>query len=126
MRSLVFLSVLFLFLSCAKKVNVNQEFFLKYGKEAVVTLNDGQEIKIKFDKSEESRCAPNVQCIWEGFANVNLTVNQDKDTLGLLQSQYPSIKSHSNFEVVLLDLTYPTDDDFGKQEKATAKLKVTQ
>lgn len=107
-------------------MNVNQEFELKYGKTAVVTLNNGDHVEISFDKSEESRCAPNVQCIWEGFANVMLSLNQEEDTLGLLQSPHPSIKSHGNFEIQLLELNYPSDDDFGKQEKAKVKLKVVQ
>ncbi|MES2799230.1 MAG: hypothetical protein V4638_04380 [Bacteroidota bacterium] len=126
MRSALFFGLLFLFISCGKKVSSNQEFSLKYGKSVFVTLSNGDQLKITFDKSEESRCAPNVQCIWEGFANVVLSINQEEDSLGLLQSPHPSSVSHGNFEIKLLELNYPSDEDFGKQEKAKITLKVVE
>lgn len=101
MRSLVFL----LLLSCAVSTPttpLGQPFTLTPGKSVTI---DG--VKITFAAvGQDSRCPPDVQCIWEGDAEVRLRVGTEEVTLHTHGgTQYPNSATVNGGTITLRELT---------------------
>lgn len=127
MKVTLFIGSILLFTACSKKnIGLNEEFALKFGQTAHVTSSDDHKLKIEyFDLTEESRCAPGVECIWEGRVAVVLKMNdQVQDTLGLNHADHPALIEYSGNVVRLLGVSYKSDSDFGKKEKSIVQLVI--
>lgn len=127
MKSLLFIVSFILLAACTKKnIGLNEEFSLKFGQTANVTTSEDNILSIEyFDLSEESRCAPGMECIWEGRVAIVLKLNdQEIDTLGLNHVDHPALIQSGDQTVRLISVTYKSDSDFGKKEKSTVKVIV--
>lgn len=123
--SIVFI-VLFLFSGCSKKTILPTiPFELTFNQQGTLSAN-GTELTVQFTQLvEESRCPPNVQCIWAGQVAVKLKINNSEQFIvGLNHSNYPSSFSYMNHEYTLLDVTYTNEASFGIENKCVVKLKV--
>jgi hypothetical protein len=125
MKPLFFLTSIILLSACSKKnIGLNEEFSLKIGQSAFVSADNIVEIEY-LDLYEESRCAPGVECIWEGRVAVVLKLNgEETDTLGLNHTDYPGMIEYLGKTIKLLGVSYKSDDDFGKKEKSSVQLIV--
>jgi hypothetical protein len=120
------LIVFFLLTGCTKKkVGPNVPFELKINQSAVVSAN-GSSINVKFIQLvEESRCPPNVECIWAGRVAIKLKINNNEEfIIGLNHSNYPSTFNYMNREYALLDVNYTNEASFGIENKCVVKLEV--
>ena len=120
------LIVFFLLTGCTKKkVGLNVPFELKINQSAVVSAN-GSSINVKFIQLvEESRCPPNVECIWAGRVAIKLKINNSEEfIIGLNHSNYPSTFNYMNREYALLDVNYTNEASFGIENKCVVKLEV--
>jgi hypothetical protein len=123
--SIVFI-VLFLFTGCSKKTILpTVPFELTFNQQGILSA-DGTDLTVQFTQLvEESRCPPNVQCIWAGQVAVKLKINNSEQFIvGLNHSNYPSSFSYMNHEYTLLDVTYTNEASFGIENKCVVKLKV--
>ena len=123
--SIVFI-VLFLFSGCSKKTILpTVPFELTFNQQGTLSAN-GTELTVQFTQLvEESRCPPNVPCIWAGQVAVKLKINNSEQFIvGLNHSNYPSSFSYMNHEYTLLDVTYTNEASFGIENKCVVKLKV--
>ncbi len=123
--SIVFI-VLFLFSGCSKKTILpTVPFELTFNQQGTLSA-DGTDLTVQFTQLvEESRCPPNVQCIWAGQVAVKLKINNTEQfIIGLNHSNYPSSFSYMNHEYTLLDVTYTNEPSFGIENKCVVKLKV--
>ncbi len=123
--SIVFI-VLFLFSGCSKKTILpTVPFELIFNQQGTLSAN-GTVLTVQFTQLvEESRCPPNVQCIWAGQVAVKLKINNSEQFIvGLNHSNYPSSFSYMNHEYTLLDVTYTNEASFGIENKCVVKLKV--
>lgn len=123
--SIVFI-VLFLFSGCSKKTILpTVPFELTFNQQGTLSAN-GTVLTVQFTQLvEESRCPPNVQCIWAGQVAVKLKINNSEQFIvGLNHSNYPSSFSYMNHEYTLLDVTYTNEASFGIENKCVVKLKV--
>lgn len=123
--SIVFI-VLFLFSGCSKKTILpTVPFELTFNQQGTLSAN-GTELTVQFTQLvEESRCPPNVQCIWAGQVAVKLKINNSEQFIvGLKHSNYPSSFSYMNHEYTLLDVSYTNEASFGIENKCVVKLKV--
>lgn len=120
------LIVFFLLTGCAKKkVGPNVPFELKINQSAVVSAN-GSSINVKFIQLvEESRCPPNVQCIWAGRVAVKLKINNTQElTLGLMHPDFPSTQQFDNHSYSLQQVRYSPTSYFGDENKCIVELVV--
>jgi hypothetical protein len=129
LRPLLFISILILSLSsCSKDLDsfsLNEEIKLDYGETAKI---ESEDIQIEFvDVLEESRCPPKVLCIWAGLVRVKLNINGG-DPVYLNLGDTPSKVTHTfdDYELTLLDVSYPSDKDFGMKEKASIRFVVRE
>jgi len=108
-----------------KKVGLHVPFELKINQSAVVSAN-GSSINVKFIQLvEESRCPPNVECIWAGRVAIKLKINNSEEfIIGLNHSNYPSTFNYMNREYALLDVNYTNEASFGIENKCVVKLEV--
>ena len=123
--SIVFI-VLFLFSGCSKKTILpTVPFELTLNQQGTLSAN-GTVLTVQFTQLvEESRCPPNVQCIWAGQVAVKLKINNSEQFIvGLNHSNYPSSFSYMNHEYTLLDVSYTNEASFGIENKCVVKLKV--
>jgi len=123
---IVIIALFFLFSGCTKKtVMPNVPFELKINQSAVVSAN-GSSINVKFIQLvEESRCPPNVECIWAGRVAIKLKINNSEEfIIGLNHSNYPSTFNYMNREYALLDVNYTNEASFGIENKCVVKLEV--
>lgn len=127
MKALLCIGSIILLTACSKKnIGLNEEFTLKFGQSANVTTAADNKLKIQyFDLSEESRCPPGVECVWEGRVAVVLKMNDlDLDTLGLNHVDHSAMLEYGNNVIRLLSVSYKSDADFGKKEKSYIQLIV--
>ena len=123
---IVIVGLFSLLTGCAKKKGgLNVPFELKINQSAVVSVN-GSSINVKFIQLvEESRCPPNVECIWAGRVAIKLKINNSEEfIIGLNHSNYPSTFNYMNREYALLDVNYTNEASFGIENKCVVKLEV--
>lgn len=129
MRSIIkpffFLSLILLFVGCKKETyNLNEEFTLNFNKSALVKI-DGEEYKIKFKKLEEdSRCHPDVICIWEGQVAVKINLNNETDFIIGHHTTIPPTAEYKNHTIRLLEVNYDKKQNFGKEKHCSIKLRI--
>ena len=100
MRSLLFL----LMLSCASSTStpLGEPFSLTPGKSVIV---DGVPITF-IAVGQDSRCPPDVVCVWEGDAEVRVRVGNDVITLHTHGgTQFPNSATVNGLTITLRDLT---------------------
>ncbi len=86
---LVSVAIVLLLGSCAStgevKTRLGEEFSLSIGQSVVIT---GENLEIKFvEVSEDSRCAKDVTCIWEGRVTAVVEISTDGSSQQLELSQ---------------------------------------
>ena len=120
--------VLFFFSSCSgitsNPVELNTEFDLKLGEQAVLT---SQELVIAFDDvTEDSRCPEDVLCIWAGNASIKIST-PGKSIPNINTSLDPKSISIEGFRITLITLSpYPNTKKPFKKEEYVARLLITQ
>ena len=119
-----FLLIIAFSLGCKKKiVGLNEEFDLDFSKTATVKA-DGKKFKIRFAKLvEETRCAPDVECIWAGEVAVRIELDHaELQDIGF-HSQYPSSIVYKDHTIKLLEVNYK-DGSYNKEEDYSIRIKV--
>lgn len=127
MRVFFSISILVLFISCQdaqvlKPVQLDHEFSLKAGDSGI--LNDIQ-LSLKVESIKDARCPEGAQCIWEGSAEVILTLEFDKTgiLIDTLRTHDKSIIEFSQYSIQLLDVSpFPNLDR--KQKTKEARLLI--
>ena len=127
MRTLVlFLGFLFILTSCEKEVfELNEEVSIGHNASILIqTVNSGQ-IDVKYTELlDESRCPPDVNCIWAGFVKVQLKLDNEQHVeLGLGETTVDSVV-YNNHVIKLLAVEYDSDDDFGIEKKSSVVIRV--
>lgn len=123
--SIVFI-VLFLFSGCSKKTILpTVPFELTFNQQGTLSA-DGTVLTVQFTQLvEESRCPPNVQCIWAGQVAVKLKINNTQElTLGLMHPDFPSTQQFDNHSYSLQQVRYSPTSSFGDDNKCVVKLEV--
>ena len=87
--------------------NLGEAFTMEPGQEMA---NSSADLSVKWvEVSEDSRCPKDTNCVWEGQAVINLTVNGNSMTLTLREGKPEEAKGNFNgyvFEAMKLD-PYP-------------------
>jgi hypothetical protein len=127
MRTLiVFLGFLLVLTSCEKEVfELNEEVSIGHGSSILVqTVNAGQ-VDVKYTALlDESRCPPDVNCVWAGFVKVQLKLDNEQHVeLGLGETTVDSV-AYNNHVIKLLAVEYDSDDDFGIENKSSVVIRV--
>lgn len=116
----------FLFLSCEKEVfNLNEEVSIGFNTSISVETSDIGILEIRYTELlNESRCPPNVQCVWAGFVKVKLKLNDQQHVeLGLGENTLDSV-IYNNHVIKLLSVNYDSDNDFGNEKKSSIVISV--
>lgn len=118
------LLIIVLSLGCKKKtVRLNEEFTLNFNKTAIVKT-DGKKIAIKFNKLvEETRCQPDVQCVWAGEVAVRIQLDGDSESILGFHSAYPSGITYKDRTIKLLEVNYDRGK-YGEESHYSLRLKV--
>ncbi|MES2589011.1 MAG: hypothetical protein V4622_08525 [Bacteroidota bacterium] len=127
MKNLLYILALsFLTLSCEKQTyKLNDEITIEFDKSVFVLIDD-KKTEIKFEKLvEESRCPPDVTCVWAGQVIVKIKVdNTTVFELGLLTETPPNTVDYLSHKITLLEVNYDKKDNFGKEKHSSIKLIV--
>lgn len=118
--------VLLLLTGCNKKTILpTVPFELTFNQQGTLSAN-GTQLTVQFTQLvEESRCPPNIECIWAGQVAIKLKINNTEQFIvGLNHSNYPSSFNYMNHEYTLLDVNYTNEASFGIENKCVVKLKV--
>ena len=94
-------------------VNLNEEFNLKVGEQAVIK---GEDLRIKFiSVPEDTRCPLDLRCFWSGNAKVALTIRKDSNAPiedSLNTHVDPRESEYLNYQITLKNLEpYPVQDE---------------
>lgn len=131
-KALLLLIVLISGCAASNSRNNTQQHITEMSRGDNTFLNEGGEISIKntkiilkFDKVvSDSRCPKGKQCIWQGVASIQLSLNGNHehhtfklDTLSA--SNFKNSKYISNYKITLQDLTVA-----GKNGQYIANLKI--
>jgi hypothetical protein len=122
----VLISLSILFAACTKKTfKLKEEFTLAFNNTGIVKLGGKDKMELKFTKLvEESRCATGKTCVWEGRVSVDIELdNNEIITLGLGDG-FTSVTSYKNHNIELLEVSYDSKENFGKETNYSIKLKV--
>ena len=127
MRTIVlFLGFLFVLTSCEKEVfELNEEVSIGHNSSILIqTVNSGQ-IDVKYTELlDESRCPPDVNCVWAGYVKVQLKLDEEQHVeLGLGETTVDSLV-YNNHVIKLLAVEYDSDDDFGLENKSSVVIRV--
>ncbi len=124
-KTLFFLSIILLAVGCNKKTHdLNQDFMLDFDKKSFIQI-DGKKVEIKFTKLvEDSRCAPGKQCIWAGTVAVKVKLDKNTDIIFGDGLNYPPSSSYKNHQIILLDVMYDSEKNFGKEKHCRIRLRV--
>ena len=109
------LTIVLLLSSCAGrlgevKARLGEEFSLHIGQSAIITEED---LRIKFvEVSEDSRCAKDVICIWEGkvTAVVEISIGGSSQQLNLSQpglTDEPAMQTYRGYKLTYKVVPYP-------------------
>lgn len=111
--------------ACSKQTfELNSEFTVHFG-QAVKGLIDGKEWEIKFiELVEESRCPPDVICIWEGQVAVKIQINESTEAELGKHTTIHGVYSFKNQTIHLLEVNYNKKENFGKAEHCSIRLRV--
>jgi hypothetical protein len=112
--SIVFVCTVLLTISgCGRdEHNIGEEFNLRIGETANIK---GEQLRIGFlEISEDSRCARNVICIWEGraIATVEVLIGNTSQEIELVEpglTDTPAKTQFKEYEFVFKILPYPED-----------------
>lgn len=121
---LAFATILFLS-GCTKDVyTINDTVEIDFNDSESVSLTEGK-ITISYIKLDESRCPPNVVCIWAGQVAVTLRIDESNEefTLGF-HEDYDSEYTYGDYLITLLAVKYTSDKKFGSQKHSCLELKV--
>ena len=118
--------------SCKKEVIVNNQLPLNKAvelKKGSVLNNTAEGIRISLDSVvNDSRCALDVVCVWEGNAEAYFTCTYGDDTAMLILNSNPSFKNDTlvyGYLITLLDLKpYPLSDVIIDPESYTAEISI--
>ncbi len=122
MRKLVLLVIVFVALLPASsacrlgdtEASLGQQFSLAIGQGAQIT---GENLKISFKEViEDSRCARDVICIWEGRVISLLEITQDGTSQEIVLTQpgltdQPAVETHSGYRFTFGVEPYPEEAD---------------
>lgn len=119
-----FALLVFLSLSCGKEkvvvTELNTEFQLNFNQSAEI---ENENLSIKFQQVNDSRCPNGTNCFWQGEGKVTLKVNSTPFTLSTLNSS----KDTLGYTFTLLGLDpYPDISKSIKDEDCVLKMKVTK
>jgi hypothetical protein len=121
---ILFLLIIALSLGCKKKiVGLNEEFTLDFNKTATVKAA-GKKFKIRFAKLvEETRCPPNVECVWVGEVAVRIELDNTEYQIIGFHSEHPSSIVYKEHTIKLLEVNYKSDS-YDIEENYSIRLKV--
>lgn len=109
--------------SCDKSYDLHQEFNLKFGNSAIVSLENSND-KIEFiDLIEDTRCPEDVQCPAAGRVGIKLLINDDTEVV-LGNADYSSEAYYNDNKIKLLDVTFGKVDNQGKKNFYKALLVI--
>lgn len=111
--------------ACAKQtVDLNTEFTLDFNETVDVEV-EGEKWKIKFiELVEESRCPPDVTCIWEGQVAVKIQINATTEAEVGQHTTIPAMYPFKNHVIHLLEVNYDKKENFGKEQYCSIRLRV--
>lgn len=126
-RSLFYLLVItILMLSCKKEVyTINEEVSIGFNSSIFIETMNSDQLEIGYvELLNESRCPPDANCVWEGFVQVKLEIDESTYyELGLGVDMVDSVV-YNNHVIKLLAVEYNSDEDFGKEKKSSVLIKV--
>jgi hypothetical protein len=123
--SIVFL-VFLLLTGCNKKTILpTVPFELTFNQQRTLSAN-GTQLTVQFTQLvEESRCPPNMECIWAGQVAIKLKINNTQElTLGLMHPDFPSTQQIDNHSYSLQQVRYSPTSSFGDENKCIVELVV--
>jgi len=111
--------------ACAKQTfDLNTEFTLDFKQSANVQVG-GEKWDLKFiELVEESRCPPDVNCIWEGQVAVKIQINKTTQAELGHHTTIPAVYSFKNHEIHLLEVNYDKKENYGKEQHYSIRLRV--
>jgi hypothetical protein len=124
---LFIISVIFLFFSCNKdEVETDSPFeFEKSFKINGEYQSDEHQLKFKLIEINDSRCAIDVVCVWEGMVSVKINVEKPVTGTIELNSYNNPIDTLANYSFELLDVQpYPISTQVIDLEDYDVKLRV--
>lgn len=78
MKALRFsLIVIFLLLCSCEKIELNNSFICHIGKNYKVT----DDLSFRIDKINDSRCPPDVICVWQGTVDISIEIKEGQNTI---------------------------------------------
>jgi len=118
-RSLALFLILLALAGCTQPPSLEailgREFTLTEGDEALL---EGEKLNVRFDSVvEDTRCPPNVSCVWQGNARIRLRLVKAPEGERLIElntaqrhdpkegGNYPAIGTYSGYRVRLLRLS---------------------
>ena len=107
---------------------LEREFKIKYGQELPV---QGQDLKVKFAALlSDSRCPANVQCVWEGDAEIQLVVRLATTLKGKIRlhtsQRFTQAKKYRQYVIRLIALEPSPRTGEAKPNDYTATLLITK
>ena len=134
MKQFIYLAIFMLFVFSSvifaqtKTVKLNQQFAISEKQTALVKTD---KLTIEFVKVlDDSRCPPDVNCVWAGNAKVQIKVSKGKAAAKVFElntNLEPKIITFQGYKIELMDLTpAPKSDVDRKSVKYSASFKVTK
>lgn len=115
--------------SAVQRARLGREFTLGAGQTVVIR---GERLSVTFSQvTEDSRCPTGATCVWEGNAQIAVTVskpsNEPQKLLLNTNGSFPTKATYLNYIVRLLRLDpYPTEGGVIRERDYRATLVVTK
>lgn len=113
----------------APRATLGREFTIRVGQTVTIA---GEQLSVTFtDVTEDSRCPTGVVCIWEGNAQIAVTVvkapNEPQTLLLNTNGSFPAKAAYLDYTVTLVDLKpYPNSTGPIPEQRYRATLLVTR
>lgn len=121
----LFISLTLVMIGCQKKIfHLNEEFTLDYNKSAFILIQ-GEKNEIKFTRLvEDSRCPPDVQCVWAGQVAVQINLDKETDLLLGHHTEILETAFYKDHIIRLIAVNYDKKENFGKEKHCSIVLKI--
>lgn len=110
---------------CKKEsFDLNEEVSIGFNS-SISVQTSSEKLEVRFTELlNESRCPPNVDCVWAGFVTIKLKLNNSQYAeLGLGENTVDSMV-YDNHVIKLLSVNYDSEDDFGQENKCSVVIRV--